>query len=167
MTDRPRRRRRVPDEAAETSLTDALAAASAGLLYLSEGDAPLVPFALRLPVTHEQPGAPETNAGALPVDADTVRRLVGASPDASIEVETLQRFFAGHIEAADRADAESRVARPRFIALRALLAARTVAPRAYRVRDDAVAPGEVHCWAGGRSVDGRSFIGVSTTAYES
>lgn len=125
-----------------------LEGASRGLLYLSEGEAPFEYVEL---------------AGATAADLAPARfgALVGASPGALVEEQTLDRFLSGHLEAADPADPVAQRQRGAFAALEALLEARLAGVRVLRV--GAV---EIRCYLVGVS-DGGAVAGLATTAFES
>ena len=128
-------------------IRERLRSASEGLLYTSESDRPFEPFEL-------------AGGGAgWPYGADEFARRIGAPAGARVEERTLERFFAPHIERADPADAVMQGQRPRFEALRAMLAGLRDA-RVFRVGDV-----EIDCYAVGEDGAG-NLAGVHTVAVE-
>lgn len=123
-----------------------LEAASRGLLYLSEGEAPFEYVEL---------------VGATAADLAPARfaELVGAAAETPVEEQSLDRFLRGHLDAADPADPVAREQQGSFGALRALLQARLAGVRVLRI--GAV---QIRCYVVGVS-DGR-VAGLATTAIE-
>ena len=125
-----------------------LEAAAEGLLYTSESDRPFEWF--------ELPGGAE----GWPYGVDEFARRIGAAAGAPVEERTLDRMFAPHIESVDAADARSIEIRPRFEALKTLLATRLRTVRVFRVGRI-----EIDTYAVGD--DGRgNLAGVRTVAVE-
>jgi hypothetical protein len=134
-------------EATPGGLRGEVEAAAAGLLYTSEGDHPLTWFQL--------PGG----AAAWPMDASAFATRAGAPPSPAEEVP-IDRFFARHIESADPADSVMQEARPRFQALKSLLATRLRDPRVFRLGSV-----EVQCFVVGDDGAG-NVAGVRTVSIE-
>jgi hypothetical protein len=125
-----------------------IAAAAAGVRFVSENDAPFAPVAVATPAATDAVGVAE------------LRRLFGIAPDVPVRERSLDDFFS-YGTAPDPSDAASVADAPRVTALRDLL--RTLAPdvRAWRVGDGA----EVRYLVVGRVAGG--VAGVETTGYES
>lgn len=121
-----------------------LEAAAEGLVYLSEGDAPFEFVEL---------GA----ADALTPESFAV--LAGA-PGAPVEEISLDRFFAGHIEASDPGDPTAQSLVPRYRALRDALRETLADVRVFRLGRL-----ELRCYAVGRTPAG-TVAGLVTTAWE-
>jgi hypothetical protein len=123
-----------------------LLAASRGLLYLSEGEAPFQPVRIPGPAA----SAPEA-----------LRAFLKLPADASIETRSLERFFAHLTDRADPNDPGAQALVPRYRHLMETL--RKVLPDVCVYRVGKV---EIACYLIGRASDG-SFVGLQTTAYES
>lgn len=128
--------------AAESARAEVIAAAE-GLLYGSEIDAPFS----------------WTTFPAADLSAQGVAGLLGEAPE-SVREQTLEKFFARHIERVSPADAESAARVPRYANLRDVLARELAGARAFRVGEV-----EVRCLVLGRLPDG-SLGGVETRALE-
>ena len=123
-----------------------LEAAAAGLFYTSEGDAPF---------EYVELGAADGSA----LTAESFARLAGIAPGTRVEEVTLERFFAGHIEASDPADPQGVALRERYRTLRETLRGSLDDVRVFRVGDV-----EIRCYAVGRA--GKAIAGLATTAWE-
>jgi hypothetical protein len=132
----------------DTGLRERLAQAVEGLLYSSEGDRPLEPFELR------------AGAAGWPYGVDEFARRIGAAPDAPRQERSLYQLFGNHIENTDPYDTETQALRPRFEALRALLAAELREVRVFRIGRI-----EVDCYAVGDDGAG-NLAGLHTVAVE-
>ena len=123
-------------------------AAAQGLVYTSESDRPFEWFELA------------GGAAGWPYGADEFARRTGAAAGAPVEERTLGRMFEPHIEAVDPQDARGMELRPRYEALKALLASRLREARVFRVGRT-----EIGTYAVGD--DGRgNLAGVRTVAVE-
>ena len=129
-------------------IRERLEKAAEGLTYTSESDRPFEPFAL--------PGG----APRWPYGVEEFARRIGAPAGAPVEERTLQRFFAPHIENVDPYDKASQALRPRYEALRALLAAELREARVFRVGRI-----EIDCYAVGEDGAG-NLAGLHTVAVE-
>lgn len=125
-----------------------IAAAAAGVRFVSENDAPFTALALPAPPAVGKLGEAE------------VRGLFGIGAGIPVRERSLDDFFS-YGTAPDPADAASVAIAPRVTALRDLV--RTLAPdaRAWRVGDGA----EVRYLVVGRAAVG--IVGLETTGYES
>ena len=122
--------------------------AAEGLVYSSESDRPFEWF--------ELPGGAE----GWPYGAEAFAQRVGAPTDAPVEERTLDRFFKPHIESTDPHDTRAQEIRPRYEALKALLARGLGEARVFRIGRI-----EIDCYAVGD--DGRgNLAGVRTVAVE-
>jgi hypothetical protein len=123
-------------------------AAAEGLVYTSESDRPFEWW--------ELPGG----AAGWPYGVDEFARRIGAQAGAPVEERTLDRFFKPHIETVDPMDTRSLEIRPRYEALKKLLATRLREVRVFRVGRV-----EIDTYAVGD--DGRgNLAGVRTVAVE-
>ncbi len=123
-------------------------AAAEGLVYTSESDRPFEWF--------ELPGG----AAGWPYDPAEFARRIGADAGAPVEERTLERFFKPHIESTDPSDTRAQEIRPRYEALKALLASKLGEVRVFRVGRI-----EIGCYVVG--ADGRgNLAGVRTVAVE-
>jgi hypothetical protein len=123
-----------------------LEAAAAGLLYTSEGDAPF---------EYVELGTADGTA----LMPDSFARLAGIAPGTRVEEVTLERFFAGHIEASDPGDPHGVALRDRYRTLRETLRGSLDEVRVFRVGNV-----EIRCYAVGRAGD--AIVGLATTAWE-
>ena len=130
-------------------MSSALRDAAAGLLYTSEGDFPFDELSI--------PG----QGLEWPVTKDQFRLLIGAAADTEVQEQTLEKFFARHIERADTQDERLQAMRPRFEALRELLRATLKEVRVFRVGSV-----EVRCYVVGADANG-NLSGLVTTSLES
>lgn len=121
-------------------------AASKGLLYLSEGEAPFQPVRI-----------PGPAASAL----EALRAFLALPDGAAIETRSLERFFAHLTDRADPNDPTAQALVPRYRHLMDVL--RKALPDVCVYRVGTV---EIACYLIGRAADG-SFVGLRTTAYES
>ena len=123
-------------------------AAAEGLVYTSESDRPFEWFELA------------GGAAGWPYGADEFARKIGAAAGAPVEERTLDRFFKPHIETVDPLDTRAQEIRPRYEALKKLLATRLREVRVFRVGRI-----EIDCYVVGD--DGRgNLAGVRTVAVE-
>jgi len=129
-------------------IRERLETAAEGLTYTSESDRPFEPFAL-----------PGGGAG-WPYGVEEFARRIGAPAGAPLEERSLYQFFAPHIERTDPADAQTQALRPRYEALRALLAAALRDVRVFRVGRV-----EIDCYAVGDDGAG-NLVGLHTVAVE-
>lgn len=125
-----------------------LETAADGLLYTSESDRPFEWFSL--------PGG----AAGWPYGADEFARRIGAAAGAPVEERTLDRFFAPHIESTDPYDTRAQEIRPRYEALKTLLAASLAGVRVFRVGRI-----EIACYVVGGD-DRGNLAGLRTVAVE-
>jgi hypothetical protein len=123
-------------------------AAAEGLVYTSESDRPFEWF--------ELPGA----AAGWPYGADEFARRAGAAAGAPVEERTLDRFFKPHIETVDPLDIRAQEIRPRYEALKKLLATRLGEVRVFRIGRI-----EIDCYVVGDDGHG-NLAGVRTVAVE-
>ena len=123
-------------------------AAAEGLVYTSESDRPFEWF--------ELPGG----AAGWPYDAGEFARRIGAAAGAPVEERTLDRFFKPHIETVDPLDTRAQGIRPRYEALKKLLATRLDEVRVFRVGRI-----EIDCFVVGSDGHG-NLAGVRTVAVE-
>jgi hypothetical protein len=122
--------------------------AAEGLVYTSESDRPFEWFTVA------------GGAEGWPYGADEFARRIGAAAGAPVEERTLGRFFQPHIESTDPSDTRAQEIRPRYEALKALLAAKLAEVRVFRVGRI-----EIDCYVVGG--DGRgNLAGVRTVAVE-
>lgn len=122
--------------------------AAEGLTYTSESDRPFEWF--------ELPGG----AAGWPYGIGEFARRTGAAADAPLEERTLDRFFKPHIESTDLYDTRAQEIRPRYEALKRLLATGLREVRVFRVGRIAI-----DCYVVGD--DGRgNLAGVRTVAVE-
>lgn len=123
--------------------------AAEGLLYTSESDRPFEWFELA------------GGAQGWPYGVDEFARRIGAPADAPLEERELDRFFRPHIEGVDAIDTRSMEIRPRFEALKRLLASRLREVRVFRVgriEIDSYVVGD----AGGGTLAGVRTVAVET-----
>lgn len=132
----------------DSELRGEVMAAAEGLLYTSESDRPFEWF--------ELPGG----AAGWPYGADEFARRTGAEAGAPVEERTLDRFFGPHIESTDPSDARAQEIRPRYEALKALLASKLAEARVFRIGRI-----EIDCYVVGGDGSG-SLAGVRTVAVE-
>jgi hypothetical protein len=131
-----------------SDLRPRLEAAADGLVYTSESDRPFEWF--------ELPGGAE----GWPYGADEFARRIGAAADAPVEERTLDRFFKPHIETTDPYDTQAQEIRPRYEALKRLLATELRDVRVFRIGRI-----EIGCYVVGD--DGRgNLAGLRTVAVE-
>jgi hypothetical protein len=135
----------------------ALAAAAAGVQFVSESEAPFTPV-----VVAAEPGA-STPAG-VPPTADEVRRRFGLDAGVPVTERSLDAFFRYGVEGVDSADAAARAAAPAVRALRE--AVRRLAPdaRAFRAGDG---PTVRYLVVGRLAGAPGALAGVETVGYES
>jgi hypothetical protein len=122
--------------------------AAEGLTYTSESDRPFEPFELR------------GGGAGWPYGAEEFARRIGAPAGAALEERPLARFFRPHIEATDPQDTRSQALRPRYEALRDLLASGLRDVRVFRIGQV-----EVDCYAVGED-GGGNLAGLHTVAVE-
>jgi hypothetical protein len=132
--------------APDAYLQSQLLAASEGLVYLSEGEAPFRP--VRVP-------GPAASA------EEALRAFLKLPADAAIETRSVERFFAHLTDRADPNDPGAQALVPRYRQLMETLRQLLPDVCAYRV-----GTGEIACYLIGHAADG-SFPGLQTTAYES
>jgi hypothetical protein len=125
-----------------------LAKAAEGLVYTSESDRPFEPF--------ELPGG----GAGWPYGVEEFARRIGAAPDAPREERSLYQLFSPHIERTDPCDTQTQALRPRYEALRSLLASGLRDARVFRVGRI-----EVDCYAVGDDGAG-NLAGLHTVAVE-
>jgi len=130
-------------------LPTALRDAAAGLLYTSEGDYPFDELSI--------PGL----GSAWPQTKDQFLLQIGATSDTDVREQTLDQFFARHIEKSDPQDAVLQAMRPRFEALRTMLREQLQEVRVFRVGSV-----EVRCYIVGADANG-NLSGLVTTTLES
>lgn len=123
-------------------------AAAEGLVYTSESDRPFEWFELA------------GGAAGWPYGADEFARRIGAAAGAPVEERTLDRFFKPHIETVDPLDTRALEIRPRYEALKKLLATRLRDVRVFRVGRI-----EIDTYAVGSDGQG-NLAGVRTVAVE-
>jgi Nuclease A inhibitor-like protein len=99
-------------------------------------------------------------AAGWPYGVDEFARRTGAAPDAPREERSLYQLFGNHIENTDPYDTQTQALRPRFEALRALLAAELREVRVFRIGRI-----EVDCYAVGDDGAG-NLAGLHTVAVE-
>jgi hypothetical protein len=131
-----------------SGLRPRLQAAADGLVYTSESDRPFEWFELA------------GGAGGWPYGADEFARRVGAAAGAPVEERTLDRFFQPHIESTDPYDTRSQEIRPRYEALKRLLASELREVRVFRVGRI-----EIACYVVGDDGHG-NLAGLRTVAVE-
>ncbi|HEX8245582.1 MAG TPA: nuclease A inhibitor family protein [Longimicrobium sp.] len=132
----------------ESDLRARLEDAAEGLVYTSESDRPFEWFQL-------------AGGGAgWPYGADEFARRIGAPAGASLEERTLDRFFKPHIESTDPYDTRAQEIRPRYEALKKLLAANLRDVRVFRVGRI-----EIGCYVVGADGQG-NLAGLRTVAVE-
>jgi hypothetical protein len=129
-------------------IRERLEKAAEGLTYTSESDRPFEPFAL-----------PGGGAG-WPYGVEEFARRIGAPADAPMQEQSLYPLFAPHIERTDPYDTRTQALRPRYEALRALLAAELRDVRVFRIGRI-----EIDCYAVGEDGAG-NLAGVHTVAVE-
>lgn len=130
-------------------MSSALRDAAAGLLYTSEGDFPFD----ELSIPGQGSGWPQT--------ADQFMRIINAAPGTEVREQTLDKFFARHIEKADPQDAGLQAMKPKYEALRDILRKTLREVRVFRV-----GVVEVRCYVVGADANG-NLSGLVTTALES
>jgi len=130
------------------SLRHRLAEAAEGLTYTSESDRPFDPFELA------------GGAAGWPYGVEEFARRIGAPAGAPREERTLQRFFAPHIESTDPYDTQTQALRPRYEALRAVLASSLRDVRVFRIGTI-----EIDCYVVGDGGGGK-LMGLHTVAVE-
>jgi Nuclease A inhibitor-like protein len=130
-------------------LSSTLRDAAEGLLYTSEGDCPFDELSI--------PGL----GSAWPQTKDQFLLNIGATSDVEVREQTLDQFFARHIEKSDPQDARLQAMRPRFEALRATLREELREVRVFRVGTV-----EVRCYIVGADASG-NLSGLVTTSLES
>ena len=122
--------------AKKDAVLDALKQASHGLLFPSETDAPLEPFAWE---------------GSAKLTKDRLRQRAGAGPDTSVEQTTLDDLLAT-VPQEDK---------PKFDALRQALAGQLSGVKVYKVGDEA----EKQAFVARKTSDGK-WVGLKTTVVE-
>jgi hypothetical protein len=120
---------------------------SSGLLYTSESDSPFTWFLAAGPFSP-------------PLNELTVRSALGASPGESVQVLSLDEFFARHIERVDRNDDVAMARVPRYVRLRETLRRSLVGTKVYRVGTI-----RIRCYAVGFDRHGH-LVGLSTISIE-
>lgn len=125
-----------------------LEAAAEGLVYTSESDRPFEWFAL-----------PGGGAG-WPYGVEEFARRIGAPAGAPLEERALDRFFKPHIESTDPYDTRAQEIRPRYEALKQLLATSLREVRVFRVGRI-----EIGCYVVGGDGQG-NLAGLRTVAVE-
>ena len=131
-----------------SELRGEIEAAAEGLVYTSESDRPFVWFELA------------GGAEGWPYGVDEFARRIGAAAGAPVEERTLDRFFKPHIETVDPFDTRALEIRPRYEALKKLLATRLREVRVFRVGRI-----EIDTYAVGDDGHG-NLAGVRTVAVE-
>jgi hypothetical protein len=132
-----------------SGIRERLEQAAEGLLYTSESDRPFEAF--------ELPGG----GAGWPYGVEEFARRVGAPADAPLGEQSLYQLFAPHIERTDPYDTQTQALRPRYEALRALLAGSLREVRVFRIgriEIDVYAVGE----DGGGSLAGLRTVAVET-----
>ena len=122
--------------------------AASGLLYTSEGDYPFDDVSV--------PGGAKT----WPVDAEQFVSLMQLPPAAHVSTQSIDQFFARHIERADPADASMQAMRPRYEKLRDVVKSTLHDVRVFRVGDV-----EIRCFVVGSDGSG-NLCGIATTSVE-
>jgi hypothetical protein len=122
--------------------------AAEGLVFSSESDRPFEPF--------ELPGG----GAGWPYGVEEFARRIGAPVDAPLEERSLYRLLGQHIELTDPHDTQSQALRPRYEALRELLASGLRDVRVFRIGRV-----EVDCYAVGEDGAG-NLAGLHTVAVE-
>jgi hypothetical protein len=125
-----------------------LAQAAEGLVYTSESDRPFEPF--------ELPGG----GAGWPYGVEEFARRIGAPAGAPMEERSLYQLFGPHIESTDPYDTQTQALRPRYEALRQLLASGLRDVRVFRIGRV-----EVDCYAVGEDGAG-NLAGLHTVAVE-
>jgi len=123
-------------------------AAAEGLVYTSESDRPFEWYELA------------GGAAGWPYGIGEFARRIGAAADAPLEERTLDRFFKPHIESTDPYDTRAQEIRPRYEALKKLLATSLRDVRVFRVGRIAI-----DCYVVGDDGCG-NLAGVRTVAVE-
>ncbi len=131
-----------------SELRTELERASSDLVYSSESDRPFEFFSIPYP-----------GRATSPSPADFAQR-VGASPDATVEVRSLQRFFSHHTSTSDPYDGEAQKIRPRYEELMTILSKRLRDAKVYRIGTI-----EVACYIVGIDGEG-NLAGLRTVAVE-
>jgi hypothetical protein len=131
-----------------SGIRERLEQAAEGLTYTSESDEPFEAF--------ELPGG----GAGWPYGVEEFARRIGAPAGAPAEERSLTRFFAPHIENTDPYDTQTQALRPRYEALRALLAGSLREVRVFRVGRV-----EIDCYAVGDDGAG-NLVGLRTVAVE-
>jgi hypothetical protein len=135
--------------ASDTSdLRPRLEDAAEGLVYTSESDRPFEWFELA------------GGAAGWPYGAGEFARRIGAAAGAPVEERTLDRFFKPHIETTDPYDTRAQEIRPRYEALKKLLATSLRDVRVFRVGRI-----EIGCYVVGAD-GGGNLAGLRTVAVE-
>ena len=129
-------------------IRERLEKAAEGLVYTSESDRPFEPFEL-------------AGGGAgWPYGVEEFARRIGAPAGAPLQEQSLYQLFGPHIENTDPYDTQTQALRPRYEALRALLASGLRDARVFRVGKI-----EVDCYAVGEDGAG-NLAGLHTVAVE-
>jgi hypothetical protein len=131
-----------------SGIRERLEQAAEGLTYTSESDRPFEAFAL-----------PGGGAG-WPYGVEEFARRIGAPAGAPMEERSLYQLFGPHIENTDPYDTQTQALRPRYEALRALLASGLRDVRVFRIGKI-----EVDCYAVGEDGAG-NLAGLHTVAVE-
>jgi len=132
----------------EPTLREELERASSGLVYSSESDRPFEFFSLRYPGKRGSP------------DGTEFARLVGAFPEARVQVRSIDEFFARHTTTSDPYDSESQHIRPRYEELVRVLSRHLRDVKVYRIGRI-----EIACYVMGLDGDG-NLAGLKTVAIE-
>ena len=131
-----------------SGIRERLEQAAEGLTYTSESDRPFEAFEL-------------AGGGAgWPYGVEEFARRIGAPADAPRGEQSLYQLFAPHIERTDPYDTQTQALRPRYEALRALLAGELRDVRVFRIGRI-----EIDCYAVGADGAG-SLVGLRTVAVE-
>jgi hypothetical protein len=133
---------------ADPKLREELERASAGLVYSSESDRPFEFFSVKYPGKRGSP------------DGSEFARLVGALPEARVQIRSIDEFFARHTTTSDPYDSESQHIRPRYEELVRVLSRRLRDVKAYRIGRI-----EIACYVVGLDGDG-NLAGLKTVAIE-
>jgi hypothetical protein len=130
------------------AIRERLEQAAEGLVYTSESDRPFLPFEL-------------AGGGAgWPYGVEEFARRIGTPAGTPMEERSLYQLFAPHIERTDPYDTQTQALRPRYEALRELLASGLRDARVFRVGKI-----EVDCYAVGEDAAG-NLAGLHTVAVE-
>ena len=122
--------------------------AASGLLYTSEGDHAFDVVSV--------PGG----AGTWPLDAAQFASLMQLPAGTHVTTQSIEQFFARHIERADPADATLQAMRPRYEKLRDIVKTELRDARVFRAGEV-----EVRCYVVGSDANG-NLCGLATTSTE-